>query len=744
MNIFALPSGNDDSTRKFLAALRLSALLALGFRLALDAGFVSAGYTDAHHLIASLLALAASGIAGYLFYTHEQANGTLKTGGSHASQIFGRITTSMYLSLIVILGSTLLALVAGGEEGRPKTIFTAAAYDIAAAFSVLAGLSFFFFYYCATQMRRHPKTRALTRILLWGGGIVLGLLFLLSAMGISSQVLEFSGAAYLFIVGMLNIRKLQWIDTLTAREKRRLLGLSASGFVVVFSGLLTVWASGAEVAQAFFLPGLPFFFSMSGILLIGYLARLTLAALMALPTAGVVDRRNSEVDSLTYLNRIVAETVNFDKLMEVVTEKARSSCNASAAWIEMHTEGGERLTASPQGITQEQIEWLHLNPEFDRMLYCCDVPQLVESLDENAKLAHLTRYPNAPARSLITIPLLSGSTRIGTLIVAKAESYGFEPDDVRLLTAFRDNVSIALENARLLHDSMQNERIKREMAVARTIQQRLLPQQLPAIEGFDIGALSHPAYEVGGDYYDVVRLRDGSLCILIGDVSGKGVPAAFYMAQLKGAVLALSREVTGARDFLTRINATLYGSIEKQIYITLLCAVIRSEPATLTISRAGHMPALLKQHGGVAVVTPRGMGIGLASPRLFDHALEEFTVPLTAGDACLLFTDGVSESRNMSEDELGYEPLLDVLRSPAAQSAQTILHEVDAAVGRHAGAALQHDDITAVAVVYRGTTNGALQPAQITDVESAPDNGAAENFLPGNTAKFDNLHEKHL
>lgn len=723
------------------AALRIAGVLALIFRVMLDVAFIAAGYTETQHLITSLLSLVAAGVAGYLFYIHERNSIAEQSGREHGTHVMTRITTGIYLGLIIILGSILLNLSPDATNGLPTSVFSAVMYDIASAFILFTALSFFFFYYCVTQLRRHPKTKILTRILIIGAAIVFGLEYILALTGKSSEILEFSGEAYLLIVGLLNVRKLQWVDTLTARGKRRLLGLASAGFVVITSALLSTSATDTNNALKFFLPGLPFFFEISCLLIAAYCARLTLAALMALPTAGVVDRRNSEVDSLAYLNRIVAETVDFDKLIEVVTQKARLACNASAAWMEMRS-GGERITASPQGISHDQIEWLHLNPEFDTVISRCEEPCLIESLEEHPRLASLTKFENTIARSLIAIPLLSGTTRIGTLIVVKVESYGFEPDDVRLLTAFRDNVSVALENARLMHDSVQNERIKREMMVARTIQQRLLPQQIPTLEGFEIEALSHPAYEVGGDYYDIVRLRDGSLCILIGDVSGKGVPAAFYMAQLKGAVLALSREVTGARDFLSRINATLHGSIEKQIYITLLCAVLRNNPATITISRAGHMPALLKQHGGVAVVTPKGMGIGLVAPPLFDRTLEECTIELAPGDACLLFTDGVSESRSPDEDELGYEPLLDVLRSPAAQSAATILHEVNTAVVHHAKSAMQHDDITAVAVVYKGIQyQTQLLPDE--SVVSAPVAVVVENFLSANTPEFDNLHENH-
>ncbi len=724
MNFLDFTNYPQKLSAYLLPMLRVAGALAFIFRVMLDIAFVSTGYTDVERVITSSLSLMAAAIAGYFYYRYECDNIAEKNGKEFSEFISARLKSVIYISLIIILGTILAGMVTLANHTLPANVFSAIIYDIVAACIVFASFSLFSLHYCVTQLRRHPKTLVLTKIMLIGVGAALVLQFLLSLSGKPSTMLDVSATAYLLVVGLLNIRKMQWVDALTSREKRRLLGLGTAGCITTFSVWITIQATDFDIALDFFLPSLYLFFKISSLLASVYCGRLAFASLMALPTARVVDRRNSEVDSLTYLNRIVAETIDVEKLTEIVTERARHVCNASAAWIEMRSEQ-ERIIAAPIGISHGQIEWLHINSDFDSVVSNCSESFLIESLEEHPQLAPLGSSAAAFVKSLIAIPLLSGNSRIGTLIVVKPESYGFEYDDMRLLAAFRDNVSIALENARLLHDSMQNERIRREMVVAHAIQQRLLPQQIPSVNGFDIAAMSHPAYEVGGDYYDMVKLCDGSLCILIGDVSGKGIPAAFYMAQLKGAVLALACEVTGARDFLMRINATLFGSIERQIYITLQCVVLRENPASITIARAGHMPALIKQHGGVAVVTPKGMGIGLVSPQLFNRALEEFSMPLTFGDACLLFTDGISESRNQNSDELGYEPLLNVLRSPAADSATSILKAVEDAVAHHAGCIEQHDDITALAIVYKGNTSKVLIEHDL----DAPVSAKSENIL---------------
>ena len=217
--------------------------------------------------------------------------------------------------------------------------------------------------------------------------------------------------------------------------------------------------------------------------------------------------------------------------------------------------------------------------------------------------------PNA--KSIIATPLYSGDERFGTLIVFGSEEYGFENNDIVMMNAYSDNVRVALDNARLLKESIDKERYKRELMLAREIEQKLLPQDLPEIKNFSIASFANPATEVGGDYYDIVYLKNGKPCILIGDVSGKGISAAFYMVLLKGVVLSVARESDGAADILRRINTTLYREMEKQMYITMSAFVIENNDGFISFARAGHLPLFINRSEGFDLITPKGLGIGL-------------------------------------------------------------------------------------------------------------------------------------
>ncbi|HRI31898.1 MAG TPA: PP2C family protein-serine/threonine phosphatase, partial [Candidatus Kapabacteria bacterium] len=171
------------------------------------------------------------------------------------------------------------------------------------------------------------------------------------------------------------------------------------------------------------------------------------------------------------------------------------------------------------------------------------------------------------------------------------------------------------------------------------------------------------------------------------------------MAHVKGIVLSLAGMAKSPSDFLLKVNNALYGNMEKHAYITMSVCMFDTDAKELVLVRGGHCPTFLKQNRAVAVVTPKGLGIGLAANSLFVPTLQEMHIPYSEGDIAYFFTDGVSEAKNTIDEEFGYEPILDVLRGVQDGETskvinETIMHEVRSFVGT----APQHDDITSVVV----------------------------------------------
>jgi serine phosphatase RsbU (regulator of sigma subunit) len=275
-------------------------------------------------------------------------------------------------------------------------------------------------------------------------------------------------------------------------------------------------------------------------------------------------------------------------------------------------------------------------------------------------------------------------------------------DDVDVISAFADQATVAIENSRLIRESIERERLFREMLVAQEMQKRLLPQFLPSHPSLDIDAISTPAFEVGGDYYDFVDFGDGRVGVIVGDVSGKGVSAAFYMSEMKGIFQALGRMYHSPKEFLTHANEALVCSIDKHSFVSVIYAMFELERGRVTVARAGHCPLLRVSGDQATYVRPNGLGMGLRSGSIFENAIEEESFDLQEGDVCVLYTDGLTEARR-AEDEFGYERLLETTRNVRDRTAAEIKDAILSTVSDFTNHRANDDDVTLVIVKWKGS-----------------------------------------
>jgi serine phosphatase RsbU (regulator of sigma subunit) len=324
----------------------------------------------------------------------------------------------------------------------------------------------------------------------------------------------------------------------------------------------------------------------------------------------------------------------------------------------------------------------------------------VDDIERDPRFVQLKKH-RGMAGSLVVVPLVSHTGLAGILYAAKKESFGFVRDDVDAISAFADQATVAIENSRLIRESLEKERLYREMLVAQEMQKRLLPQHVPVAPTIDLDAISTPAFEVGGDYYDFMELGDGRIGIVVGDVSGKGVSAAFYMSEMKGIFQALGRICSSPKEFMVRANEALAGSIDKHSFVSLIYAILDPVSGRLTVARAGHCPMLHVSGENVAYVRPNGLGMGLSRGPTFDDAIQEEVIPLGEGDVCVLYTDGVTEAR-CGDDEFGYERLMAAARSARGKNAAGIKEEILATVSRFTEHRANDDDLTLVVLKWNG------------------------------------------
>jgi hypothetical protein len=250
----------------------------------------------------------------------------------------------------------------------------------------------------------------------------------------------------------------------------------------------------------------------------------------------------------------------------------------------------------------------------------------------------------------------------------------------------------------------ERERFLKELEIARSIQMRFLPAQPPVFPKLDIACLCKPAMEVGGDYYDFIQHDDSRLGVVIGDVSGKGVSAAFFMTMAKGIIKALSRINPSPKSLLSDMNSVFYENTPKEVFISLIYGFFDVANNTLIFARAGHNPLIVRKSVGSApeLLNPRGLAIGLEKGNIFAATIEEKAVPIQKGDVFIFYTDGISEMMNKTGDEFGEERLSQLVNRHAHESAATILEKVTHEVNHFANGAQQHDDFTMVVVKVVG------------------------------------------
>lgn len=250
----------------------------------------------------------------------------------------------------------------------------------------------------------------------------------------------------------------------------------------------------------------------------------------------------------------------------------------------------------------------------------------------------------------------------------------------------------------------ERERFLKELEIARSVQLRFLPQAAPHFPRLEIASICRPAMEVGGDYFDFIRDGDDRLSVVVGDVSGKGVSAAFYMTLAKGIIKALSRLTHSPKSLLSDMNTVFYENTPKEVFISLIYGRFDLAAGTLTFARAGHNPLILHKGlgGELQLLNPRGLAIGMEPGPVFSATIEEQRLPIQRGDVFVFYTDGISEAMNKHGEEFGEDRLRQAISRLSHAPAQEMLDAITHAVSDFTGDAQQHDDFTMVVVKVVG------------------------------------------
>ena len=307
-------------------------------------------------------------------------------------------------------------------------------------------------------------------------------------------------------------------------------------------------------------------------------------------------------------------------------------------------------------------------------------------------------------KQVIAVPLKTQARDLGVIYMDNRMAGGmFGIDELSLMKSFAVQASVSIENAYLVANLVEQERLKQEMELGRDIQMNLLPTTSPDIPGLKISGLMIPAKEIGGDYYDympTVHEEAGEkaqrLGVIIGDVSGKGVAAGLIMATAKATLKGLSQQDLNPKQILSQANSVLFEYTKGQKFMTMLYFQFREKDKTLSYSSAGHEHILIYHSDTNQVESIMSGGFMLGMIPDVSQFLENRGVQLKANDKIVLYTDGVTEARNPQEDLFGLPRIIDIVSKHGSKSANELLAVIKDEVYSFIGTREQYDDITLV------------------------------------------------
>ena len=398
-------------------------------------------------------------------------------------------------------------------------------------------------------------------------------------------------------------------------------------------------------------------------------------------------RGASQVQALIKAGRELAGNRPLADLFPVILDLAVEAVGARRGVV-MTMEGAELVAQANKG------EGFHISTAVrDRVLNLKDSVLVRDAqLDDAFRARH--SIVEQKVRTLMAVPLQTGDRIIGLIYVdSPILLREFTREDLNLLTVMANVAAIRIEHARLAEIEQADRLLQRDLQQAAEIQRGLLPASPPVVPGVDLAGYNAPCRTVGGDYYDFLRGGDGRVVLLLGDVSGKGMPASLLMMGMQARVHALAENLTEMGALMTRLNKATCESCPSNRFVTLFCAAVDAASGELAWANAGHNPPMLvRADGRTDLLEGGGPPLGI----LRSACYHEYRGSIGAGEMLVVYSDGVTEATNAAEEEFGEERLAEVLRANRTRTAAQVVEAVRQAVTAFAAGAPVADDLTIV------------------------------------------------
>jgi len=414
------------------------------------------------------------------------------------------------------------------------------------------------------------------------------------------------------------------------------------------------------------------------------------------------ERNRTEVHKLRQLieaAKSLNSTLDLDALLDVILETALNIVEGDRGSVYIMNEKKDGIwTRVARGLSKDESGIIRLPLGKGIAGYVAatgdtiNIPDAYLDARFDPGFDRLTGYRT---QSILCTPMKNREgTIVGVFQLLNKRAGVFTDEDATVLDALSIHASIAIENARLVAQEKEKIRIERDLAAAREVQLNLLPRRTPELPGYEFAAAAVPAREVGGDLYDFIRLDQHRMAITVGDVSGKGLPAALLMAHVQASVRDVAHEAASASVCTALLNDRLAQSTSPEKFVTAVYAVLDTHKHALRYANGGHNPPVFVGSSGARLLEVGGTLLGIVEGMTF----EEEIVPLAPGDVVVMYSDGISEAMNEKQELFGDDRLQQLIAARHALPAERLKDEILDAVKQHQQSAPQADDMTLIIV----------------------------------------------
>ncbi len=411
-------------------------------------------------------------------------------------------------------------------------------------------------------------------------------------------------------------------------------------------------------------------------------------------------KKQIERDELiNLLTTLVAGEFSLQEVLDKLAEAAVKIVGVKACSIRLlNEEAGDLKMRSTYGLSEEYRSKGVVSKN-DTVVKAAFAGQAV--VLDDMRLDDRVKYKEAAIKeglvSQLTVAMQFKGRAIGVLRLYSPRPMRFDEDDINLARAVASQCAVAITNARLYTEAIEGARMAEQMRLAGLIQRKMIPERPPQIPGLDIAAAYIPCFDVGGDFYDFLKISDNCIAVAIADVMGKGMPAALMMSCFRSAVRAYADIEGGGKAIQTitnKLNKMICGECSEGEFITFFYAVIDAEKGTITYCNCGHEPTVLIRDGQIIDLEKGGLVLGV-DPQA-EYEIE--TVELKDGDSLLFYTDGLIDAANFDDELWGRENLLETAKKFSTDSAKQMMKNILGYRRRFVGLTRQIDDTSIVVV----------------------------------------------